>query len=64
VRIRTYLEEVEGDEEEPSEPEVPEKVPAIYNDDSGLTAKVEAGSNEHNFDLEEGEVLQPDEDDE
>lgn len=62
VRIRTYREEVEGDEDNPREPEVPEKVPAIYNDDSELSAKVEAGSNEHNFDLQAGEVRQPDED--
>lgn len=44
----------------PPVPKVPEKVPARYNLQTELKAKVEAGDNVIDFPLEEGPVVQPD----
>lgn len=57
VSISTYREESPDDGSD--DIIVPESVPAVYNTDTTLTSQVEAGSNEFDFALEEGEVIQP-----
>ncbi len=59
VRITTYR---PGDPDaDPPEPPAREKVPLRYNDQTELTAKVEAGDNPIDFDLDsKGEIRQPD----
>ena len=59
VRIRTAgTRVVEG-----VEVQLPERVPAKYNENTTLEEKVEAGENPINFDLEEtGKIIQPEQD--
>jgi hypothetical protein len=61
VRITTFS---AGDPDaEPPKPRVPEKLPARYNAKTELTAKVERGSNTHDFPLEsKGKIQQPKDD--
>lgn len=60
VRIRTATTKVN---EDGTETEVPERIPAQYNDNTTLKKEVEAGSNEINFDLKKsGKISQPEKD--
>jgi len=57
VRITTFREaEPDGD---PSQPAVPEKVPAKYNVKTELKVEVKSGSNKLDFNLEPGPIIQP-----
>jgi hypothetical protein len=55
--VRITTQSLGNPDADPPRPPVPERVPAKYNSNSELKAKVEAGSNTINFPLE-GEVLQ------